>query len=322
MLKRSFIYTDQPIMGSTYGEKRARECMDMLAIVMDDPDLSKPYMAGLINTVPPRSIDTKTLGGLLTYAENGQPAIISSFTMAGASGPATLAASMAQANAEALVAIALAQLINPGTPVVYGVPASNIDTWYGSLSIGSPESALFASLSGQMGRYYGLPSRGGGGLSDSKSVDYQAGFESMLVQAVTAFSDIDFVLHSVGVLESYSTISPEKFVLDCESLRYLDRFERGVTISPETCALDRIADVEPAGHFLNHPLDHPTESLYRPEIADKRAHSDWETEGESSFEMGHDRVQHQLEAYEKPHLDSEIKRDLEAYIKTNKPTTS
>lgn len=322
MLKRSFIYTDQPVMGSTYGEDRAQECMDMLAIVMDDPNLSKPYMAGLINTVPPRSIDTKMLGGLLTYAENGQPAIVSSFTMAGASGPTTLAASMAQANAETLFGITLAQLINPGTPVVYGVPASNIDTRYGSLSIGSPESALFASLSGQMGRYYNIPSRGGGGLSDSKSVDYQAGFESMLVQVVTAFSDIDFVLNSVGILESYSTISPEKFVLDCESLRYLDRLERGITISPETCGLDRIAEIEPAGHYLNGSLDHSNKTPYRPKIADKRSHSDWETDGKSAFEMGHDRVQRQLEAYERPHLDSETERKLEAYIENNKPDTS
>lgn len=318
MVERSLIYTDQPVMGSAYGEDRARECLDMLAIVMDDPDLRKPYTAGLINTVPPRSLDAKTLGGLMTYAENGQPVIISSFTMAGASGPATLAGSMAQANAENLLAITLAQLLNPGTPVVYGVPASNIDARYGSLSIGSPESALFVSFCGQMGRYYDIPSRGGGGLSDSKSVDFQAGFESMLLQTVTALSEIDFVLHSAGILESYSAISPEKFVLDCETLQYVDRFTRGITISPETCALDRMSAVEPAGHFLDPSNDRSEEVFYRPDIADKRSYSDWDTDSTSAVERAHERVQRQLEAYQKPHLDADIERDLTEYVEERK----
>lgn len=314
MVKRSLEYTDQPIMASTYGEDRAEVCMEMVGAAVGDPDLGKPYVAGLVNTVPPRSLDTRMLGGLLTYAKHGQPPVISSFTMAGASGPATLAASMAQANAENLVGITLAQLVNPGTPVVYGVPSSNIDVRYGSLSIGSAESALFVSFAGQMGRYYGVPSRGGGGLTDSKSVDYQAGFESMLVQTAAAFSGIDFVLHSAGILESYSTISPEKFVLDCEAIRYLDWFSRGYDVDEEHFALDVMPEVEPAGHFLSerHTLQYSKSEFFRPEVADKRSHGDWEEDGsKSAFEMGHDRVTELLAAYEKPELDEDVQAELD-----------
>ena len=89
-----------------------------------------------------------------------------------------LAGSMALANAENLLAVTLAQLVNPGTPVVYGIPSADIDDQHGTLTIGSPESALFASFAGQMARYYDLPSRAGGALTDAKTVDYQAGAES------------------------------------------------------------------------------------------------------------------------------------------------
>ncbi len=317
MVKRSLMLSDQPLMASTYGADRAAACLDMVGIAVDDPDLSKPYAAGLINTVPPRSLDTKMLGGLMTYAERGQPPIVSSFTMAGASGPATLAASMAQANAENLMGITLAQLINPGTPVVYGVPSSNIDVRYGSLSIGSPESALFISFAGQMGRHYGVPSRAGGSLSDTKTIDYQGGFESMLTLAATTFSGIDYVLHSAGILESYSTISPEKFVLNCEMMRYLDRFTRGFEIDTENFALDLIEDVDPASHFLSerHTLEHSKTEFFRPEIVDKRSHGDWSEDGEkTAFEMGRDRVDAQLDAYERPAMDPDIEADLEAYV--------
>lgn len=319
MVKRSLTMSDQPLMASTYGSDRAEACLDMVGIAVDDPDLSKPYVAGLINTVPPRSLDTKMLGGLMTYAEHGQPPVISSFTMAGASGPASLAGSLAQANAENLVGITLAQLVNPGTPVVYGVPSSNIDVRYGSLSIGSPESGLFISFAGQMGRYYGIPSRAGGSLSDTKTIDYQGGFESMLTLATTVFSGIDYVLHSAGILESYSTISPEKFVLDCEMIRYLDRFTRGYDINAENFALDLIADVDPASHFLSqrHTLEHSKTEFFRPEVVDKRSHGDWSDDGEkTAFEMGRDRVSEQLAAYERPALDPDIEADLEAYVES------
>lgn len=316
MLERTLTMTDLPIMGSTYGEDRAETCMEMLAIAMDDPDLDRPYMAGLINTVPPRSLDTRMVGGLLTYAEYGQPTVISSFTMAGASGPATLAGSLAQANAENLVGITLAQLVNPGAPVVYGVPSSNIDIRYGSLSIGSAESALFTSFAGQMGRYYDVPSRGGGCLSDAKAVDYQAGFESMLTMAVATFSEVDFILHAAGILESYSAISPEKFVLDCEVIRTLDRFTEGFPIDDDHFALDVITEVEPSGHFLaqRHTLDHAEETFYMPEIVDKRSHGDWAEDGsKSAFDLGHDRVEELLEAYEPPAIDRSTVDDIEAF---------
>ncbi|SHH00015.1 trimethylamine methyltransferase family protein [Halobaculum gomorrense] len=314
MLWRALTHTDKPVMGSTYGADRARDCLELVAIAVDDPDLSKPYVAGLVNTTPPRSIDEAHLGGLMTYAEHGQPPIVSSFTMAGASGPASLPAAMAQANAENLVAITLTQLVNPGTPVVYGVPSSNIDPRHGSLSIGSPESALFVSFAARMGRYYGLPSRGGGGLSDAKAVDYHGGFESMLLQTVTAFSGIDYVLNAVGVMESYSTVSPEKFVLDCDAIRYLDRFRAGYRIDEGTFALDAMAATDPAGHFLDEGA--PDESaFFSPAFVDKRTHGDWSASGgKSAMELAHERVEARLAAYERPPMDADIERDLAAYV--------
>jgi trimethylamine--corrinoid protein Co-methyltransferase len=321
MLERSLVLTDQPVMGSTYGAERAQACLDMAGIAVGDRDLSRPYVAGLINTVPPRSIDAKMLGGLLTYAEHGQPPIVSSFTMAGASGPATLAGSMAQANAETLVGITLAQLVNPGTPVVYGVPSSNIDFRYGSLSIGSPESALFVSLAARMGEFYDLPSRGGGALSDSKSVDYQSGFESMLLQTIADIGGIDYVLHAAGVLESYSAISPEKFVLDCEGLRYLDCFREGYDIDDESFQLETMTDIQPAGHFLGErqTLVHSKEEFFRSKVADKRSHDDWVDSGsKSALERSHERVQRLLDRYERPPLDGDVEASLNAYLERHR----
>jgi trimethylamine--corrinoid protein Co-methyltransferase len=200
------------------------------------------------------------------------------------------------------------------------VPSSNVDTRYGSLSIGSPESALFVSFAAQMGRHYGIPSRGGGALSDSKSVDYQSGFESMLVQSVTAFSGIDFVLNAVGILESYSTVSPEKFVLDCEAIRYLDRFREGFRLDEGQFALDAIEATGPAGHFVGSRATDDESAFFRSAFVDKRSHGDWAADGgKSAFEMGRDRVRSRLDAYERPPIDDDIERELDRYVAANRP---
>ncbi len=317
MVKRSLEFTDLPIMVSTYGQDRTDANLEMLGIVVDDPELSETYAAGLVNTVPPRTLDSAMTGGLVGLAKQGQAPVVSSFIQAGASGPGTMAGAVALANAENLMGITLTQLINPGNPVVYGVPASNLDMRYGSLSIGSAESALFANFAGTMGRYYGVPSRGGGGLTDSKTVDYQAGFESMLVNGAAEFSGVDFVLHAAGIIESYSTISPEKFVLDAEALRFIDRFQEGYTINEEMLALDLVGEIDPDDHFLgeSHTLKYAGKDFLIPELVDKRSHGDWKGDGEkSAFEMAHDRVEELVDSYSKPELDEDVQEELDAFV--------
>jgi trimethylamine--corrinoid protein Co-methyltransferase len=297
--------------------------MDMVGIAVGDRDLGKPYVAGLVNTAPPRRIGREMAGGLLTYAEHGQPVVVSSFTTAGASGPGTVASALAQTNAENLVGITLAQLVNPGTPVVYGVPTATVDGRYGSLSIGGPASALCVAFAGRMGRYYGLPTRAGGGLSDAKTVDYQSGFESAFLQSVTAFADVDFVLHAAGILGSYATISPEKFVLDCEAIRCLDRFAEGFGVGEGDFRLDRLADVQPGGHFLG-ANDDPRSSpeRYRPVAVDKRSPGAWAERGaKSAFERGAERVADLLDAYDEPSLPRDVAEDLSAYVERNRPAS-
>jgi len=320
LLRRAIALTDKPLLGPTDGADRASACLDMVGIAVEDRDLSRPYVAGLVNTVPPRRIDTGMLGGLLAYAERGQPLVVSSFTMAGASGPATLASALAQTNAENLVGITLAQLVNPGTPVVYGVPTATVDGRYGSLSIGSPESAFFVAFAGQMGRFYGLPSRGGGGLTDGKTVGYQSGLESTLLQTVTRFAGVDFVLNATGILDSYATISPEKFVLDCEVIRYLDRFGETFDIDATDFRLDDLAAVEPGGYF---PGDgDPTAQFYRSDVLDKRSFHAWADAGRpSSVAVGAERVAQLLDDYEPPPLPDAVAADLDDYVDRNRSST-
>ena len=97
--------------------------------------------------------------GLIEMALHGQPVVATPFTLAGAMTPVSLAAAIAQQNAEALFLVALAQIVRPGTPIVYGAFTSNVDMRSGSPAFGTPEYVKGALASGQMARRYRLPWR-------------------------------------------------------------------------------------------------------------------------------------------------------------------
>lgn len=321
MIERSLRLTDKPIMGSTYGADRAKASLEMAGIANDDRSLSKPYVAGVINTISPRRWDKKMTGGLIEYAKYGQPTLISAAVMANASGPSPLAGSMALANAEILTGIAIAQLTNPGAPVVYGLPSSNVDVRHGTFSIGSPEGALFVSYAAQIGRYYDIPSRAGGCLTDAKTPDDQSGAESMMQLMTTMHSGIDFVLHAAGILDSYSTVSPEKYVLDAERIRYVKRFQEGYKLTEDAFALDVLEEVEAGGHFLDkrHTLEHCKTDHYMSEIYDRQSTDDWESQGEkTAFELASEKVDERLEEYERPTLPEDIAEELEEYAENGR----
>ncbi len=92
------------------------------------------------------------------YCAAGQPVVLTPFLLMGAMSPVTIPAALAQQLAEALAGIALAQLIRPGCPVIFGSFLSNIDMQSGSPSFGTPESAIGLLCTGQLARHTGCRS--------------------------------------------------------------------------------------------------------------------------------------------------------------------
>ena len=67
------------------------------------------------------------LDGDMIFAKRNQPVVVTTFTLAGAMSPVTIAGSVAQALAEALDAIALLQYISPGCPCTLGTFTADVD---------------------------------------------------------------------------------------------------------------------------------------------------------------------------------------------------
>jgi trimethylamine--corrinoid protein Co-methyltransferase len=317
MLAANITLSDKAFIGSTDGKVGAEHTMDLIEILFGDP--SKGYFTtGLINPLSPLSYSMDMVDALLIFARANQPLVIASLIMAGSTGPITLAGVLAQQNAELLSGIVLTQLVNPGNPVMYGSTSTNIDMKTGGLAIGSPELSLCIAAHGQLARFYGLVSRGGGALTDSSTLDAQAGYESLFSLYTTLASGIDFVLHAAGIISSYLAFSYEKFIMDDELCGMLKHFFNGMEVSEETLAVDVIKNVGHDGHYLgeSHTIERCRSEFWLPELGDRSGlEAWWGGEQEDTTARCTQRWGHLLDEYMEPMLDQSVQKQLEDYLK-------
>src|SRR5262245_20673308 len=307
-------YGDKAFMGSVTAGTNAADSVAMAEILFGKETIREtPALLSLINVSSPRRYDERMLAAIKVYARARQALIITPFILAGVMGPTTIAGTVAQLNAEALAGIALCQMIEPGTPVVYGSFLSTIDLQSGSPTFGTPESQLGLYASAQLARRYGLPFRGGGMFASSKLPDAQAGYESVMVMQPTILARTNFVLHAAGWLENGLVAGYEKFVLDCEILGMLHTWAKGIDLSDESLAFDAIAEVPPGGHYLGtaHTMRHFRDAFYRAELFDYNSAEQWELDGsEDSYMRAGRKVRQLLANYEAPPIDPSIEEAL------------
>jgi len=271
----------------------------------------------LVNTLAPLQIDRLALESIFVTAEQGQALVVSPGPMAGSTGPVTLAGNIAQGNAEGLVGLALAQMIQPETPVVYGLMATTSDLRTGGVSIGAPGCFVQARYAKALADYYHLPCRSGGGLTDARAVSVQSGFEAALSLFAAAQAGIHLVIHAAGILDSFMAMSFEKFIYDLDLISSVDFFLRDLPVDEESLAVEVINEVGPGGSFLIHPH---TVKLCRRVLGRPRAVSQG-----PAFDRTSDPAEQLLEkaararttlmdTYEPPRLSGTIVKRMDSYL--------
>jgi trimethylamine--corrinoid protein Co-methyltransferase len=326
MLRSSIVLSDKPFMGSPISRQGAVDAIEMGGIVWGGKDKIKdrPVTISLINSLSPLQYSSEMAGALIECARWGQPVIVATLVMAGSSGPVTLAGVLALQNAEILAGITLAQFVTPGTPTVYGSTSSPMDMRTGALSIGAPELSMVVSATAQMARFYGLPSRSGGSLTDSHFPDIQAGIESTLAFTTAARNGINFVLHSCGILGSYIAMSYEKFLVDEELCGMVRRLLRPIEITDEAIDLGTIKGVGIGGEYLTHPktLERCRTEFFLPDLMNRQDYMSWKGAGQKRLdELAGEILPSRLAGYGTPEMDSGIEQALSEYVARRKKST-
>ena len=253
-------------------------------------------------------------------ATRNQCLIITPFTLSGAMAPATIVGALAQQHAEALAAIAFAQIIQPGCPVMYGGFTSNVDMKSGAPAFGTPEYAKAVLAGGQLARRIGVPYRTSG-VNAANGVGSQAAYEAMMSLWPAVMAHGNMIKHAAGWLEGGLTASFEKMVVDAELLQMMTDFLLPLEVNEETLGLDAIREVGPGGHFFGtaHTLARFETAFYPPMLSDWRNFETWEEAGRpSTLDHASELVRQLLRDYQPPPLDEAIGEELDAFMATRR----
>lgn len=318
-----FTLTDKAQTTAAHGRVIAQDFIDMAAIVFGGLENihAEPALLSNINVNSPLRYDERMLGAMVVYARNNQPVIVTPFILAGAMSPVTMAAAIAQQNAEALAGIALIQLINPGVPAVYGGFTTNIDMRTGNPAFGTPEGSIALLSGAQLARHYGIPYRGSGGLNNAKSPDAQAAYETQMTLWPAVLGHANVILHSAGWLEAGLVCSMEKFILDVEGVAMIHHFLHGLQINDDSLAVESIAAVGPGGHHFDtkHTLDRYQTSFYNPIVSNRDNFGTWTKNGRKDAAQQANHIAKQLlKNYDKPEIDPNVEVQLKKFVEQRK----
>lgn len=316
-------YSDKVYLGSITSPERAEDSIKLSQILFgEDFTKNNCVVMGNINATSPLLYDGDVTRVIRTYAAAGQGIIVCPFVLGGAMGPVTPAGAIAQAHAESLVGIALAQLVRKGAPMIYGNFLTTMSLRNGSPTFGQPEASLAYFAIGQLARRAGVPLRCGGAFTSSKVSDFQAGQESADAFTPALMSGANWILHAAGWLEGGLTMGYEKFILDANRLGMMARMLQGLSLDENAFALDSYRQRSSHNeHFLGtaHTLANYSDVFYESSTADSGSFEQWQMNGSQTAEQRANAMwKQQLAEYSAPALDSSIDEALQAFIREKK----
>lgn len=321
MLELSVTLSDKPFMGSTDDEAAAQDTMDLLKLI-HGPDFSNQHLTvGLINPLSPLAFAEDMAGAIMTYARHKQPLIILNMILAGSSGPIRLPGLLAMMNAEILGGLVLAQLAGPGTPVVYGTTSCPIYMKTGAATVGSPETLQIAAATMQLARYYKLPCRTGGSLTDSLLPDGQAMAEGAFSLVNAVRGGVNFVLHSLGMIGGYIGLSFEKWIMDEEICAYAKLLTTPLTVNDESLDVKGIVEVGSGGSFLTRPetMKLCRKAFLPPTVFNKLDQAAWHKAGAEDITVRAQKIIAKREAeFQAPDLAPGLAKDIQGFINSRR----
>jgi len=313
--------TDKPIHGHVCGGKRAAEMLEMARIAFGEDDIFETsHIMGLsINPKSPLSIADDQISTLIEYVERNQIILPAPLSIGGVSGPLNPIGITTLVNAETLGVLVLTQLIKPGAPVLPAIGSSFAYMKNAAYCTGTPDQMLHEIINIQLVRdFYHLPTRINAGMCDAKTVDAQAGLETMQNVLMGVLAGCNMIAHTMGVLDAIMTISYEKMIIDEEILKRALYLSKPVNFTEEDLGVQLIGEIGHGGNFIAHDNTLKNcRSVFQPGVSHWGSYEDWFSKGAEDITVRANRAyKERLAAAPDSYLLPEVEKELQDYIRT------
>jgi trimethylamine---corrinoid protein Co-methyltransferase len=235
--------------------------------------------------VSPLTMDHLSTEAIIFFSEQQLPVYPTIVPNAGLTSPMSMAGTLAQGNAEFLVAAVLMQMVHEGTATIYASLPTVADMRSGAYASGGIECGMLHMAFAQMAHFYNVPCGGYIGLTNSKINDAQMGYETGMSTTAGLLAGMD-MMNMGGLLDALKAFNFAKAVIDDEIAQMLKRMKRGIAFNEDELGLDAIAQIKPGGNFLMSPHTKQrmkTEAILT-KIADRDARPIWEKKGSMDTE--------------------------------------
>ena len=303
--------TSKPYFMAPGDGAQAHYIIEMAAAVSGGMDAlaKRPILLGVASPNSPLRLAGHDLDVVNEFAKQRVPITILNCALSGATSPVTLAGTLVTTFAEIISLTVVAELINPGTPVVLGFCPACIDMRTANAAFGCPENALVSVAGTQILRYYNLPSWCCASEVDAILPDAQAGYETVWKTLLPLMAGMN-VISGTGHLGAAAGASHEKLVMDNEIMGAIRRILKGIEVTDETLAVDIIDEVGPGGHYLSqkHSRDHLRNERWFPKVSYRSNVEEWKKHRGDFWKNAREQTIRILETHKPVPLDGDIAR--------------
>lgn len=313
-LQASFENTVKHIQTETVmDEVMALHAVDMATVVAGDKQKlrQRPVLSSLICTISPLAQDKGGLESALVFAEAGLPVGFMSMANVGSTGPATIAGTIVEADAEIIAALVLIQLAFPGAPVYHSLMPGIMHPRTGAYLATTWEGSAIYAYGTEIAHHWGVPTLAGVFGTDGQVPGWQSAAEaaSSLMMCVLCGADTGAGL---GLLEGCMLLYPEALVLDSDIYHRVRIEAGGLDTSQEMLALDVIRRVGPRGNYLSQK--HTRTHMRKRQFSDLVAQLLPDGSMRDPIEVAREKVEYILNHHYPQPLEPEKRRELERIL--------
>jgi len=313
-------YSKLPVVTGTFTDEadNFERMKDMLVAIRGSEDELRAKPLAIFDCCPSPPLKWARVWSedLVRGAKYGIITELISMPQPGLSGPVSFYGSLVQHTAETLSGIVISQLANPGAPIIYGGSPTMVSTT-GEALLGDIGVGRFDIAYVSVAKYFGLPCQAYLGLSDSKTIDVQSGFEkgpNLMLAALAGVNNVS----APGMLYNESCQSPEQLVIDdelcgavlyaCERIQQID----GVDPVAEIDALVNTKGVDP------DTVQYLRDQIFVSTLAERDPLERWCEDGKRGMrERAMARVDQILSADVVNPLDEQVAAYLDSCVRTS-----
>jgi len=310
----------KPVVSGAFSEHGVPRMAAMMQLFRHD-------QADLITR--PMSIFTVTATGFYRYSEDscqnlldcvafGIPVEIVPVTLMGLIAPVTLVGATVMHVADVLAGLTMAQIVKPGTPVLFGGAPATFHMRTAMSPMAAIEALHLNVAYVEIAKHLNLPTQAYMALSEGKFLDAQAGAESFAGAMLAAISGVNSV-SGPGMLDYVLTFSLEKLVFDNELCGQALHFCRDFAVMEDLPTVELVRQLLGDKHLLTaaHTLSYWPKELYLPgSVFDRLSRESWLQEGGKNLDQRvRAEVERQLGAYVSPPTDARIVAEMVGLIR-------